>query len=183
MIIEEKLDKFLDLIYDQISYGGKKYALTVGRESTDEIFDVAGYKWLLGTLLKYRYRYMNLARERDILKIAAYCYIIWLKRGFFIREEGISDVLDTDIELKNKYFSTFSNIIKEYHKIYKIDLDKVTDKMETASAIIKAWIYNGWDNVKQKILNEVFCLMFYEWNKKYSNIQKYNTDTWNEKEK
>ena len=75
---------FNDLIIQQLTYGGKKYALTDKRESTDQLFDDFGRGWLFGTMAKYCKRFKNLARERDILKIACYVYILWLKKGFHI---------------------------------------------------------------------------------------------------
>ena len=74
------MNKFIELVRDQFTYGGKKYALSQERESTDVLFDRHGKNWLIGTIDKYTFRYQNLARERDLLKIACYMYILWLKR-------------------------------------------------------------------------------------------------------
>ncbi len=183
MTVEEKLDNFLSLIDDQINYGGKKYALSNERESTDEIFDIAGYKWLIGTLMKYRLRYKNLARERDLLKIAAYCYIIWLKRGFFFTKRGLRDVIDTNLDLKKKYFSVFSAGIQDYYKNYKHDFDLIKNKMDLAYKILIQWIEDGWLSISEPHLFQVFCLMFFEWNYKYGLTEKHDTDTWNEEKK
>jgi len=101
-------DKFNELVRNQFVYGGQKYALSAEKESTDVLFDTFGKNWLLGTMCKYCFRFKNLARERDILKIACYVYILWLKRGFFIKEGGFEyDVVDTNVKLKDEYFNIF----------------------------------------------------------------------------
>ena len=40
---------------------------------------------------KYLLRFRNLRREKDILKLACYCFILWLKMGLFEKEEGEHD--------------------------------------------------------------------------------------------
>ena len=80
----ELLDNLFEKVARQFQYGGQKYAQTSEKEATDVLFDDFGKNWLFGTLAKYVKRYQNLARERDLLKIACYCFIIWLKRGFHL---------------------------------------------------------------------------------------------------
>ena len=80
-------DKFASLISDQFEHGGDKYKLQGfdDREATDVISSVFGgkseYDWILGTIMKYIFRFKNFEREKDLLKIATYCYILWLKQG------------------------------------------------------------------------------------------------------
>lgn len=93
---QENINKFLDLIKDQIEYGGKKYAHSEEKEATDLIVEVYGIKWLLGTIFKYLLRFGNQGREKDLLKTAAYCYILWLKYGFHLKETH-----DTDTSVKS----------------------------------------------------------------------------------
>jgi len=38
--------------------------------------------WILKTMIKYVFRFERKHREKDLLKIATYCYILWLKMGF-----------------------------------------------------------------------------------------------------
>lgn len=82
----ENFAKFADLIKNQIDHGGDKYASSEQKEFTDLICEAfpgeSGVDWVLGTCLKYLGRYRNFGREKDLLKIAAYCYILWLKGGF-----------------------------------------------------------------------------------------------------
>jgi hypothetical protein len=79
--------KFADLIGNQFKHGGQKYALPgfTDREATDVISAVFGgeseFDWVLGTMMKYLFRFKNFHREKDLLKIATYCYILWLKQG------------------------------------------------------------------------------------------------------
>lgn len=101
---------FLELVKEQIIFGGIKYrGVENGKESTDVIFDIFGHEWLLGTIYKYILRYGNLGREKDLLKIGAYLYIIWLKRGFYLGEEGSDSVIDITIEIKDANFDIFKS--------------------------------------------------------------------------
>lgn len=84
--------KFAELIENQFKEGGSKYALSDDKEITDWVCEIAGTDWVLGTMAKYIGRYKNYGREKDLLKIATYCYILWLKHGFHLREEHDEDV-------------------------------------------------------------------------------------------
>lgn len=92
---QKHIETFLNLIKDQINYGGKKYAHSEQKEATDLIVEIFGIKWLLGTIFKYLLRFDNQKREKDLLKIAAYCFILWLKYGFHLQKKH-----DTDTHLK-----------------------------------------------------------------------------------
>ncbi|MHA1437917.1 MAG: hypothetical protein ACTSPD_10105 [Promethearchaeota archaeon] len=99
---------FCELVADQFRYGGKKYAYSGTRESTDVLFDKHGKNWLFGTIDKYTFRFKNCKREKDLLKIACYMYILWLKRGFYIMERGINDpAIDTNVKTKLEQYTTF----------------------------------------------------------------------------
>ena len=86
-----------------------KYAQTSEKEATDCLFDDFGKNWLFGTLGKYCKRYSNLKREKDLLKIATYCFILWLKRGFHLDEEGTDEIINTTVEVKSNYFQNFKD--------------------------------------------------------------------------
>ncbi len=89
--------KFAALIENQFKFGGEKYALQGfdDREATDVISSVFGGKsefdWILGTMMKYIFRFKNFEREKDLLKIATYCYILWLKQGNHLNENHDTD--------------------------------------------------------------------------------------------
>jgi len=91
--------KFAELIGGQFSHGGDKYKLQGfdDREATDVISSIFGgqseFDWILGTMMKYLFRFKNFNREKDLLKVATYCYILWLKQGNHLKE-----VHDTDTE-------------------------------------------------------------------------------------
>lgn len=93
--------KFADLISGQFNHGGDKYKIEglEDREATDVISAVFGgqsqFDWILGTMMKYLFRFKNFNREKDLLKIATYCYLLWLKTGAHLKEEH-----DTDTEKK-----------------------------------------------------------------------------------
>jgi len=90
-------DKFANLISDQFNHGGAKYKLLGfdDREATDVISSVFGgesqFDWILGTMMKYLFRFKNFQREKDLLKIATYCYILWLKQGNHIKGSHDTD--------------------------------------------------------------------------------------------
>ena len=74
-------DAFINLVQDQFQYGGTKYANSAQKEVTDVLVETYGIGGLYWTIDKYVYRFKNLGRERDLLKIATYMYILWLKYG------------------------------------------------------------------------------------------------------
>jgi len=89
--------KFAELIGNQFNHGGDKYKLPGfdDREATDVISSVFGGEsemdWVLGTMMKYIFRFKNFGREKDLLKIATYCYILWLKQGNHLHENHDED--------------------------------------------------------------------------------------------
>lgn len=182
---KDYLKIFIDLIRDQFSYGGKKYALKGNnkKETTDVLFDRFGYTWLLGTIGKYSFRFNNLYRERDLLKIATYCYLIYLKRGFFIQEQGISTAIDTTIELKEKYFKEFIEDFLEYWKNHEKDVKLVSDKIMLVYAILEAWAIAGWESIYKDHVLQIVSLVYGLWVYKFGDKTERDTDTWNEEKK
>lgn len=95
---KENFDKFVELLRNQFEHGGDKYCLTnqPEKESTDWICELVpgttGVDWILGTIAKYLARFKNFEREKDLLKIATYCYIAWLKCGYHVKEEHDEDI-------------------------------------------------------------------------------------------
>lgn len=89
-------NKFAELISNQFNHGGVKYQLNEEKEFTDQICETfpgeTGVDWVLGTMMKYLGRYKNFGREKDLLKIATYCYILWLKGGYHLQDEHDEDV-------------------------------------------------------------------------------------------
>lgn len=93
----EHFQKFADLLSSQFNHGGDKYKLPGfdDREATDIISSVFGgesqFDWVLGTMMKYLFRFKNFRREKDLLKIATYSYILWLKMGGHLKSEHDTD--------------------------------------------------------------------------------------------
>jgi len=83
---------FEQMIRNQFQYGGSKYALMPDKEITDWVCELAGWEWVIGTMAKYLGRFKNEHREKDLLKIATYCFILWLKFGFHLKEKHDEDV-------------------------------------------------------------------------------------------
>jgi len=88
---------FAKLIEKQFIHGGDKYNLEgqEDKETTDWACEIApgktGIDWILGTMAKYIGRYKNFEREKDLLKIATYCYICWLKKGYHLQDKHDED--------------------------------------------------------------------------------------------
>ena len=92
---KKSLKDFFTLVENQITHGGDKYKLSDTKEVTDGICEMfpgdSGVDWILGTMSKYLGRFKNEQREKDLLKIAAYAYIVWIKYGFQFRGEHDED--------------------------------------------------------------------------------------------
>jgi hypothetical protein len=89
---------FEEMIRNQFEHGGEKYALEgqPDKEATDWVCELSpgktGCDWILQTMAKYLGRFLNFRREKDLLKIATYCFIAWLKCGFHLQEQHEEDV-------------------------------------------------------------------------------------------
>jgi len=92
---KENFSKFAELIVNQFSHGGDKYKGNGEKEFTDLICESfpgdSGVDWVLGTCMKYLGRYKTFGREKDLLKVATYMYILWLKGGFHLNEQHDED--------------------------------------------------------------------------------------------
>jgi len=90
-------DKFAGLLRRQFEHGGAKYGIKgiPDREVTDVISAAFGgeseFDWILGTMTKYIFRFKNFGREKDLLKLATYAYILWLKQGNHLKETADDD--------------------------------------------------------------------------------------------
>ena len=177
--MRDKLQQFVKLIDDQFTYGGKKYALTTTKESTDMLFDIHGYRWLVGTMHKYIFRYTNLARERDLLKIATYCYIMWLKRGFHLGPRGTKNVIDTTVEIKSKYFNVFIDDVL----IQDVEELPSEGRLDTIGHIFSVWSRREWYDITEEDLFKVFHLCYAIWESNYSDKEVHDTDTYNTTDK
>src|SRR5216684_3705619 len=89
---------FCNLMGSLILHGGDKYKMPGfdNMEATDVISKVFGgedgFDWILGTMTKYLFRFKNFHREKDLLKVATYCYILWLKQGNHLTQSHDEDV-------------------------------------------------------------------------------------------
>lgn len=171
------LDTFLYYVKDQFKYGGKKYAHSNQKESTDVLFDDFGREWLFGTVAKYTKRYSNLARERDLLKIACYQFITWLKRGFHLQPTGTQEVIDTTVDVKTESFPTFADRVGEY---IASDLCPHEDRFARIYELLVTFS-NGkpFTKIEENELFEIFALVYYSWCEDIGSKGK-DLDTWNE---
>jgi hypothetical protein len=173
------MNKFIELVRDQFTYGGKKYALSQERESTDVLFDRHGKNWLIGTIDKYTFRYQNLARERDLLKIACYMYILWLKRGFHIMSSGINDpAIDTNIKTKESYFSVFVVSYQNFaSERGEVESKLITAPIKSISAILGKFSQLEWKSISEFDILKIFYFAYIEWKSKYRDVEIHDTDT------
>lgn len=185
MKITDGLKTFHELVRNQFIYGGTKYASTKTKESTDQLFDDFGKAWLFGTMAKYIKRFNNLERERDLLKIACYCYITWLKRGFFVKAEGLKeDNLYTTVDIKEANFQKF---LDRMHYIFEMDnfaeiFENVSDeeKLSRMYNNFRAWANGTWGTITQTSLASVYYTCYLLWLKRYVNAKSHDEDVNNE---
>jgi len=93
---KKHFETFAQLIKNQFWHGGDKYKLSENKEFTDAICECfpgeSGVDFILSTCMKYLGRYKNFGREKDLLKVATYMYICWLKGGFHKVDKHDEDV-------------------------------------------------------------------------------------------
>jgi hypothetical protein len=93
----EFIEEFQGLVKNQFSHGGDKYKGSgKDKEFTDLICEAfpgeSGIDWVLGTCMKYMGRYKNFGREKDLLKVGCYMFILWLKGDFYGKSEHDEDI-------------------------------------------------------------------------------------------
>jgi len=159
---------FIDLVQDQFTYGGVKYASTnAGKEATDELVEDFGWNWLIGTQGKYVKRYRNQTLEKDLLKIGCYQFINWLKRGYHLSYMGVAEMMCTTVTTKSEFFPKFVAKLRtpkplqflpsrEYilQDIYKRLLDlrvNVSEEhfLEICALCSELWVLDGWDKQEE----------------------------------
>jgi len=160
------MDKFFELVVNQFKYGGKKYAHSGKKEATDCLFDDFGKNWLFGTIAKYCKRYSNLARERDLLKIATYMFIVWLKRGFHIELNGTIQPINTTVAVKSKFLPVFREKLIEFDSGYNYS---GTDPMGKIYELLVSFGKMPFHKIPETRLFQVFVLAQRIWNKDIDN--------------
>jgi len=88
---KKHFDAFIELVRDQFIYGGIKYAQGDKKEATDLICEAWGMEWRFGEMNKRLLRFKNIQKEKDILKLACECYLVWLQMGFFKNKKHNTD--------------------------------------------------------------------------------------------
>lgn len=185
--MEKNLDTFIGLIKEQFMYGGKKYALQSTRESTDELFDRYGFKWFLGIIDKYCFRFKNIKREKDLLKIATYLFLLWIKRGYHIDKKRKVPI-DTNLENKKENFPKFIKIVHDrkneanhsyflkhtatISRILKDDVNIINYISDT----LKDFAKDGWMSIWEEKLILLFYGAYFIWNRNFSDKPGQDTD-------
>lgn len=173
--MNETLNDFHKLVEDQFKYGGKKYGRGQAeqREATDLLFDTHGFRWLIGTIDKYTYRYQNLKRERDLLKIACYMYILWLKRGFHILARGSKKTINTNVKIKEENFSKFVGLINSSEYINYT----IVNPISTTHLQCLLWSEGNFKKITEEEILSVYSATYLEWAKVYYTVYYHDTDT------
>jgi len=133
------------------------------------------------------YRFTNLSRERNLLKVACYMYILWLKRGFFFKKGGLIDVIDTTIEMKEKHFNMFSDSMLEILEQWRPNriLDKFQnrsekDKLKFISSTLKYFSQKDWVDVSEELIIGIYFSCYLIWFPRYANLMRHDEDNENE---
>jgi hypothetical protein len=180
--MENSFSDFAKLIRDQFEYGGKKYAFSKEKEVTDILTDNFGKNWLLGTIAKYTFRIKNLKRERDILKIATYSMIIWLKRGYFIDDRRIN-MLYTNVKMKKQNFGLFIKRVKSYaNRTFNLDVLDHSSNIDYINEIYKILLIYSTKEFYEITEEHIFAIYFYAylyWLYNFLKNQQHDTDTYN----
>jgi len=177
----ESLNKFFSLVADQFRYGGQKYAQTETKEATDVLFDDFGKNWLLGTIAKYVKRYSNLARERDLLKIACYQYILWLKRGFHLKSEGTKKIINTTVKIKAEYFDKFKFKVTGF-VLYYLERPVPSNALDIIYGTLLECANMQFSHTTEDQLYSIFALTYILWDRDIKN-KGIDLDTWNEEKR
>lgn len=78
----EKIDEsgeFITAIFKQVYYGGSKYSLgDSDKEAGDYIVELFP-EFVESTILKYLLRWRQQKREEDLIKIATYVFMMWIR--------------------------------------------------------------------------------------------------------
>ena len=100
----ENWPKFEKMIKSQFEHGGNKYRFDETMEATDIVCQMSpgktGFDWIIQTIVKYAMRFLIFKRERDLIKMATYSYIAWLKGGYHLQNKHDEDtsIIKKDIE-------------------------------------------------------------------------------------
>jgi len=109
----EKSEIFMDILDRQFTGCANKYGFNEDSEWTDVIVSYVP-KWVEGTILKYLGRLKIDWRERDWIKVATYCFILWIKYGLHSELEmrDSHNTHCTTVAEKAKYWPEFMDLMQ-----------------------------------------------------------------------
>lgn len=164
---------FLQLLKEQLEYGGVKYKNSGEKEVTDILTERYGLNGLLWCINKYVFRYKNLGRERDLLKIGAYMYILWLKFGYHLDSFFPGATVNTTVDVKLKHLDQFLAGLEMYKTNREIGVE---DAIEDIDILIQN--LSGLSTRQPWILYEITVLTEHLYNT--GNFDGSDADTYNE---
>ena len=109
-------DQFCSLLERQFEHGGEKYALDARSEFTDLLTSIDP-QFVAVTIAKYAGRYPVYFAERDLLKIATYAFIYWIKLGEHIDDldqRPDDPTICTTVEIKRKLWPMFRQRLQHF---------------------------------------------------------------------
>ncbi len=123
---------YCGLVGHQFEYGGVKYgAQAEGREMTDKLTAIYGLNGMLWTMHKYWFRFRGaVGREKDVLKLACYVYILWLKKGYFMVSPPQGHLLDVNVEIKRQNFEMFAERARLFRQYEDEDIDDMLRELK-----------------------------------------------------
>lgn len=124
-------------------------------DNIDILFSDFGKNWFLGTIGNY-------VKTKQINLTGYYIFIAWLKRGFHLKEKGSYDVINTTVESKLEYYSTFIDRALEYISTNEIIESETTNQIYELLKDCEDTIF---ELTPEKKFLQIFQLAYHTWDK------------------
>lgn len=170
--MKNQFAEFNKLIEHQIKHENKCYNPLFAKEITDDLFNHYGYQWLIGSIDNYSKRLNNFKNEYNILNVAVYTYILWLKRGYHLNKLGLQEPVNTTVDIKEGYLTDFILTAYQYYEDNRFYLDTllIEDALQKISNVLISFAQSSWHDVSEAKLCHIYCLSFLIWNEKYYEV-------------
>ena len=156
------IEEYFDLVEREFDcYNLNHQSHDDGIELIDTLLKEYGNQWLAGTMGKHYFDYVKTKNKNNLIKICAYCYLVWLKRGFHIQSTGLCNITNINIKIKYKYFNDFCNTI--YQSLLKYNKMNTNFNIEYVYYILREIEYSKFENIKEKQIFLIFRNCFNTW--------------------
>jgi len=135
--MKSTFDLFLTTVEDTVNY--KKHKENV--------------KYFLDEISKGKYPF-----KKDLIQIAVYMYILWLKRGFHLIRQGAKSEQNITPEIKSLCFSDFKFAVSQF-------ADKIVSHrpLRDSYIVLKYMIHKPFNEIYEVEIVEVFTHIYYAW--------------------